>query len=54
MKNNEYEVWFTNGNYEPQMVNVFASCMSDAVILAQAQRIMAGLDKTLYGINEVN
>ena len=50
MKYTKHYVWFSNGDYEPQCVEVYALNRSDAVILAKAERIMAGLDRTLLDI----
>jgi len=53
MKMTQFRVWFANENYSPQYVKVSASCQGDALILAQAKRIKAGLDRTLHKIEEV-
>lgn len=54
MKLNEYKVWFANENYEPQVVKLVAGSQQTALILAQANRIKAGLDYTLHKIEEVD
>ncbi len=46
-----YDVWFSNGDYEPQRRTAYASCEEDAKILAMAQRIQDGLDRTIISIN---
>lgn len=53
MKQTRYVIWFSNENYEPQSVEVSAFNQNDALILAQAERISAGLDYTLHKIESV-
>lgn len=48
-----YHVLFSNGDYQPELVIVDASCMDDAIILAQAKRIKQGLDRTIKSVKEV-
>ena len=50
MKQTTYTVWFSNENYSPQPVTVRALNQNDALILAQAERVVEGLDYTLYEI----
>lgn len=50
MKHTEFEVIFTNGTYEAQSVIVWAFNEGDALILAKAERIKAGCDHTVSGI----
>lgn len=52
MKTTKYKVYFSNENYKPQKVIVFAFNQAEALILAQAERIKEGLDYTLYRIEE--
>jgi hypothetical protein len=47
-----YEVWFSNVNYEPQLVSIAAKNQDDALILAKAERIKNDLDHTLFKIDE--
>jgi hypothetical protein len=47
VKLNNYLVWFSNINYEPESVKVKAENQGNALILAQAKRIKCGLDFTL-------
>lgn len=51
MKQTKFAVWFSNTNYEPQRVIVYAFNQGDALILAQAERIKDGLDYTLHNID---
>ena len=53
MKETKYRVQFTDGSYPIQIVEVMALSKGTAIILAQAERIKAGLDYTLYDIFEV-
>ena len=53
MKETKYRVQFTNGNYPMEPVEVMAFNERDAIILAKAERIKAGLDCTVYDIFEV-
>lgn len=53
MKQSYFRVWFSNGNYLPEFVNVSAFGQGDALILAQAERIKAGCDYTLLKIEEI-
>jgi hypothetical protein len=53
MKQSYFRVWFSNGNYIPEFVNVSAFEQGDALILAQAKRIKSGRDYTLLKIEEV-
>lgn len=50
MKQTKYIVWFSNGNYPEQPVEVFAFNQQEALILAQAERIKEGEDYTLSSI----
>lgn len=52
MKETKYYVWFSNENYDPQYVEVYALNQNDALILAQAERIKDGLDRTLLKIEQ--
>lgn len=52
MKNYHYKVWFANENYKPQAVRV--SNQQTALILAQGERIRAGLDYTLHEIEKTD
>lgn len=54
MKQSYFRVWFSNGNYLPELVNVSAFGKGEALILAQAERIKAGCDYTLLKIEEVS
>ena len=54
MKETKYRVWFSNCNYTPEPVYVSAGCQNNALILAQAERIKAGLDYTLHRIEEIS
>jgi hypothetical protein len=53
MKKNKYQVWFSTCNYDPERVYVYALCVDDAIILAKAKRINAGLDSTISSIKQV-
>lgn len=53
MKETKYRVWFSNCNYDPESVQVSAFNQGDALILAQAKRIKAGLDYTLHKIEVI-
>lgn len=53
MKQSYFRVWFSNGNYMPEYVNVKAFGQGDAVTLARVERIKAGCDYTLLKIEEV-
>lgn len=53
MKQATYIVWFSNVNYSPQGVTVRAFNQNEALILAQAERIVEGLDYTMHEIREV-
>ena len=53
MKYSYFRVWFSNGNYSPECVNVAAFGQGDALILAQAARIEAGKDRTLVKIERI-
>lgn len=53
MKQKYFRVWFTNGNYMPELVDIRAFGPDEALILAQAQRIKAGHDYTLLKIEEI-
>ena len=48
----EYKVWFSDGNYDPEYVLVYAQSQNDALILAQPERINDGLNYTLHKIEE--
>ena len=50
MKMYRFTVWFANENYMPQPVKLVAFNASTAIILAQAQRIKAGLDYTIFEV----
>lgn len=52
MKMTKYLVWFTDDTYEPQCIEVSAFNGYEAMILAKAERIKAGLDYTLHCIKE--
>jgi len=52
VKNVTYKVWFSDGNYDPEYVLVYAQSQNDALILAQAERINDGLNYTLHKIEE--
>ena len=52
MKKTIFKVWFSNGNYNPEYVLIEALNQSEALILAQAERIQDGLDYTLHKIEE--
>jgi len=54
MNNRKYHIWFNNGDYPPQCERVIALNANDALILAQSQRIRAGLDYILDKIEEVD
>ena len=54
MKLSDFDVWFSNENYEPQKVRVIAMNASEAIILAQAKRIQRGLDYTVCKISKVS
>lgn len=54
MKHTEFNIWFSNGDYDPQMVKVFAFNEEQATILAKAERIKAGADYTLHKVVVVN
>lgn len=54
MKFTDFDVWFSNDNYDPQKVRVIAMNASEAIILAQAKRIQSGLDYTVCKISEVS
>jgi len=45
-----YQVWFSNCNYKPEFVVVSAANQSDALILAQAERVKEEKDYTLNKI----
>ena len=51
MKKEVYSVYFTNGRYPAQEVVVKAVNKESAAILAQAERIKAGLDYTMHYIH---
>lgn len=53
MKQSFFRLWFSNGNYLPEFVNVSVFGQGDALILAQAERIKAGRDYTLLKVEEV-
>lgn len=48
----EFCVYFSNGSYEPEFVRVYALSLTDAVILAKAERIRIGRDHTLLKVEE--
>ena len=50
MKMYKFIVWFATQNYMPEPVRLVASNASTAIILAQAQRIKAGLDYTIFEV----
>lgn len=52
MKMCKFIVWFANENYMPQPVKLIASNTSTAIILAQAKRIKAGLDYTVFEVKK--
>lgn len=52
MKMTKFLVWFTDNTYKPQCVEVTAFDGHKALILAQAERIKAGLDFTFHHIEE--
>jgi len=54
MKNYKFKVWFSNGSYEPQPVEVLAMGRYQAKILAQAERIKAGLDFTVNKVEQLS
>lgn len=54
MKLTTFKVWFSTCNYEPQCVLVAALNQNDALILAQAERILEGLDYTLHKIEQAH
>lgn len=49
-----FKVWFSDGNYEPESVVVYAACQQHALIHAQSDRIKDGLDYTLDHIEKIN
>jgi len=51
MKTTKFTIWFSNGDYDAQMVIVHALSEEQARILAQAERIKAGCDYTICNIN---
>jgi hypothetical protein len=53
MEIKEYVVWFTNGSYDYQDVEVSALNADQALILAKAERINEGLDYTVSSVEEV-
>jgi hypothetical protein len=53
MKNN-YRVWFSNGNYDDECVEVLAINQNNAYFIAKAQRIEDGLDSTLDHIEDIS
>jgi hypothetical protein len=53
MKNN-YRVWFSNGYYDDECVEVLAINQNNAFFIAKAQRINDGLDSTLDHIEDIN
>jgi hypothetical protein len=53
MKNN-YKVWFSNGNYDDECVEVLAINQNNAYFIAKAQRIEDGLDSTLDHIEDIS
>ncbi len=50
MKTTKFTIWFSNGDYDAQMVIVHALSEEQARILAQAERIKAGCDYTICNI----
>jgi hypothetical protein len=52
MKMYKFTVWFANDNYVPEPVKLVASSAATAIILAQATRIKAGLDYTIFEVNK--
>ena len=50
MKKTKFRVWFSNCNYSPEPVYVSALNQNDALILAQTERVNAGLDYTFHKI----
>lgn len=52
MKYTNFNVWFSDGSYEPQKVFIAALTRHQAKILAQAERIKGGLDYTVFKIDE--
>ena len=52
MKMYKFIVWFATDNYLPEPVKLVASSASTAIILAQAQRIKAGLDYTIFEVQK--
>jgi hypothetical protein len=53
MKNN-YKVWFSNGYYDDECVEVLAINQNNAYFIAKAQRIEDGLDSTLDHIEDIS
>lgn len=53
MKQSYFRVWFSNGNYLPEFIDIAALGQPEALILAQAERIKAGIDYTVLKIEEV-
>lgn len=45
-----FTVWFTDGTYLSQSIHVMAANDSDAIIIAQAERIKRGLDHTFHKV----
>lgn len=54
MKNYKFNVWFSNGSYEPELVIVFATGRHQAKILAQAERIRDGIDYTVHRVAQLD
>lgn len=50
MKQTHFRVWFTDGSYLPEFVIVSAFGQGEALILAKAERIKAGLDYSFLKI----
>jgi len=49
-----FRIWFSNENYAPESEIVTSFNQDDALILAQAERIKAGKDRTLNSIENMD
>ncbi len=53
MKQSYFRVWFSNGNYLPEFIDIAALGQPEALILAQAERIKGGKCRAVVNIERI-